>query len=107
MDPFVRGTDPHQNVTDPQHWLHQSTQESTQVKEGYFQGIPASNKTLCDKRHPKGRKNVCEIFTAPLDWSLPVNCQTTPGRWSRKYVEEFVTGQAEKRSSLLQLLLMK
>jgi hypothetical protein len=30
--------DPYQNVTDPQHWLHQSTQESTQVKEGYFQG---------------------------------------------------------------------
>jgi hypothetical protein len=27
-----------QNVTDPQYWLHQSTQESTQVKEGYFQG---------------------------------------------------------------------
>jgi hypothetical protein len=70
--------------------------------------VPVPNKTLCDKikRHPKGRKNVREIFTAPQHWSLPVNCQTTPGRWSRKYVEEFVTGQAEKRYSLLQLSLI-
>ncbi len=72
-------------------WLHQSTSESTQVKEGNFK---VSNKTICDKKKCKNVRvgeagagafiwiygsaepEPKEIFTAPHQ-CLPVTCSGT------------------------------
>jgi hypothetical protein len=37
--------------------------------------------------------------------SLPVNSQITPGRWGRKYVKEFATCQAEKKISIVTIII--
>ncbi len=37
--------------------------------------------------------------------NLPVNSQITPGRWGRKYLEEFATCQAKKKIPIVTIVI--